>query len=664
MPPLESCVGGTCASIVPMRHLEGLNSAQKRAVEHTEGPLLVLAGAGAGKTRVITTRVLHLIKKEGIAPERILAITFTNKAAKEMRERVLNMMENDAALASDLRSSHPFISTFHALGASVLRDHASRIGLTRHFSIFDRDDSKRAIKQALERIGEDPKLYEPGKILSKISRKKGDGLSVSAFTETEHIGLYDKLISRIWPVYESTLSAEKALDFDDLILKTVLLLKSEPAILDHYQSRWSHIHIDEFQDTNAAQYELSRLLAEKHSNVCVVGDMDQNIYSWRGARMRHVIDFEHDFPGTEVVMLEENYRSTKNILAAANAIISKNTFRKEKNLFTNGPDGESITTYTALDEIEEAAFVAQKSNECIQSGIPASEIAVVYRANFLSRVLEQAFLDHNIPHQVLGTRFFERKEVRDVLAFLRLSLNPESVTDVSRIINVPPRGIGKVTLLKMLSGKEEELTPAVRRRVHDFRSLLRNISDKARSSPPSETIAYIIEATGLEKIFAAGGEEGLEDLANVHELAALAQRYDKHAPEEGALRFLEDAFLMTDQDSLEDKKEGVKLLTIHASKGLEFDVVFITGLEDGLFPHSRLDEESLSRESQEEERRLFYVALTRARKKIFLTHAMTRAVFGSRSGTEPSEFLLDLEDEFTERDPDGERPFKTMYLDV
>jgi len=646
-----------------MRHLEGLNNAQRRAVEHTKGPLLVLAGAGAGKTRVITTRVLNLIK-EGVAPERILAITFTNKAAQEMRDRVLRMMESDLSLISDLRSSRPCISTFHTLGASIVRSHASRFGLTRHFSIFDRDDSKRAVKQALERVGEDPKRYEPGKILSKISRKKGDGLTVEAFGEAVPADVYNKLILRVWSEYEAILKTEKALDFDDLILKPLLLLKREPDVLERYQSLWSHLHIDEFQDTNAVQYELSRLLARKHTNICVVGDMDQNIYSWRGAHMRHVLDFEEDFPGAEVVVLEENYRSTKKILAAANAVISKNTIRKEKNLFTNGPEGENITMYAALDETDEANFVAQKSREYIQSGVSANEIAVVYRANFQSRVLEQVFLDYNIPHQVLGTRFFDRKEVKDVLAFLRLSLNPESATDLSRAINVPPRGIGKTTLLRILSKREGELTPAMKRRVDDFRSLLGSISSKAFSSPPSETIAHIIKATGIEKTFLAGGEEGLEDLANVRELVTLAQRYDGYEPEEGISKLLEDAFLATEQDSLEEKKEGVKLLTIHASKGLEFDVVFITGLEEGLFPHAHFDEESLSKESQEEERRLFYVALTRAKKKIFLTHAMTRTIFGSRSGTVPSEFLFDLEEELVDVHEEDERPLKTVYLDI
>jgi DNA helicase-2/ATP-dependent DNA helicase PcrA len=647
-----------------MRHLEGLNDAQRRAVEHTKGPLLVLAGAGAGKTRVITTRVLHIIKEGGVAPERILAITFTNKAAKEMRGRVLTMMENDPTLASDLNYSQPFISTFHTLGASILRDHASRLGFTRHFSIFDRDDSKRTIKQALEHIGEDPKRHEPGKILSKISRKKGDGMSVGVFEEMKQAGLYDKLILQVWHVYESILKAEKALDFDDLILKTVLLLKSEPAILGYYQSRWSHIHIDEFQDTNATQYEFSRLLANKHANICVVGDMDQNIYSWRGANMRHVLDFEKDFPGTEIVVLEENYRSTKKILSAANVVITKNTLRKEKNLFTNGPEGEDITMYEALNEMDEADFVAQKSREYIQSGTPASDIAVLYRANFQSRALEQMFLDYKIPHQVLGTRFFDRKEVKDVLAFLRLSLNPESATDLSRVINAPPRGIGKTTLLKILSKRGGELAPAMKKRVDDFWVLIGSISSKALSVPPSETVAHIIKATGLESVFTAGGEEGLEDLSNVQELVTFAQRYDKHKPEEGVLKLLEDAFLATEQDSIDEKKDGVKLLTIHASKGLEFDVVFITGLEDGLFPHARLDEESLSKESQEEERRLFYVALTRAKKKIFLTHAMTRTIFGSRSNTVPSEFLFDLEDAVVDAESEGgERP-KTVYLDM
>jgi DNA helicase II / ATP-dependent DNA helicase PcrA len=646
-----------------MQHLENLNNAQRRAVEIMDGPLLIIAGAGAGKTRVITTRILHLIKN-GISPEKILAITFTNKAAKEMRDRVFTLIETDPNLRLDSHLAKPFVSTFHSLGVSILKQHAHHFGLTRHFSIFDKSDSKRAVKQAMEKIGVDPKQYDPAKFLSIISRKKGETLTPDLFEEKARGSIFNELVVRVWREYEVVLQNEKALDFDDLLLKTLVLLKKEPNILEYYQSLWSHIHIDEFQDTNGVQYELSRLLAQKHKNICVVGDMDQNIYSWRGADMKHIFDFEEDFPNTNSVVLEENYRSTKKIIAVANAIISKNTFRKEKNLFTNGPDGDNLTLYTAFDEADEAQFIAETTAGLIREGTPAEEISVLYRANFQSRAIEQAFIDLDVPHQVLGTKFFDRKEVKDVLTFLRLALNPENSTDLARIINVPPRGIGKTTLLRILSKKEHELNPAMKKRVDDFRILLSEIATHAVSKPPSATIKHIIKATGLEKIFATGTDEDKERLENVRELVTLAQKYEADTPEEGIEKLLEDASLASEQDSLKEDKSGAKLLTIHASKGLEFDVVFIAGLEAGLFPHARFDEESLTREGEEEERRLFYVALTRARKKLFLTHAMVRTIFGSRNGTIPSEFITDIDEEFLEAEGGGgEEPLKTVYLD-
>lgn len=647
-----------------MNYLEALNSAQRRAVEATDGPLLILAGAGAGKTRVITTRILHLIKK-GVAPEEILAITFTNKAAKEMRERVRSLLEGDPELRLELNSL-PFVSTFHALGVSILKENHSYFDLPRHFAIFDRNDSKRAVKSALETMGVDTKLYEPGKILSIISRKKGDALTPSDFADKARGNIFNEMVARAWREYEAILRKEKALDFDDLLLKSNILLKEQPAVLQRYQSRWPFIHIDEFQDTNEVQYSTSRLLAEKSKNICVVGDMDQNIYTWRGANMKHIFDFEEDFPETETVLLEENYRSTKTIITVANSAIAKNTVRKEKNLYTENEDGENITLYTAFDEEDEAHFIATKAKELIESGVKPEEIAILYRANFQSRAIEQAMINLGVQHQVLGTKFFDRKEVKDVLMFLRLALNPENTTDLTRVINVPPRGIGKTTLMRILSNKEEEISPSLRTKVEAFRNLLARIADTAKTSLPSETIKFIITETGLEDVFTKGGEEDHERLANVRELVTLAQNYDEMDPEEGVEALLESASLASEQDSLEEEKSGVKLLTIHASKGLEFDTVFVTGLEEGLFPSKRFDEGSLSRESEEEERRLFYVALTRARKKLFLTHAMVRTIFGSRSGTIPSEFITEIDEDFLDIEGgDDERgeSTKVVYLD-
>lgn len=648
-----------------MNYLETLNGAQRRAVEATDGPLLIIAGAGAGKTRVITTRILHLIKK-GVPPEEILAITFTNKAAKEMRERVRSLIESDSELRLE-SSSLPFISTFHALGVSILKQHAQYFGLTRHFAIFDRNDSKRAVKRALEKFGIDTKQHDPNKILSIISRKKGDGITPTDFAERARGNMMSELIAKTWREYEAILLSEKALDFDDLLLKTLQLLRKEPKILEYYQKRWPFIHVDEFQDTNEVQYETSRLLASQHKNICVVGDMDQNIYSWRGANMKNIFEFEEDFPELDTILLEENYRSTKTIITVANAAIAKNTVRKEKNLFTNNEDGEKITLYTAFDEADEAHFIAEKANELIRAGTEPEEIAVLYRTNFQSRAIEQALLDLDVPHQVLGTKFFDRKEVKDVLTFLRLALNPDNTTDLARVINVPPRGIGKTTLMRILSNNENEIAPAMRNRVENFRALLQKIAETALSMPPSETIKFIIRETGLEEIFMNGNDEDQERLGNVRELVTLAQRYDEMSAEEGVEVLLESASLASEQDSLTEEKTGVKLLTIHASKGLEFDTVFVTGLEDGLFPSRRFDEASISREAAEEERRLFYVALTRARKKLFLTHAMVRTIFGSRNGTVPSEFITDIDEEFLDvegaNDDFGDGLGKTVYLD-
>lgn len=646
-----------------MQHLKNLNGAQRKAVETTDGPLLIIAGAGAGKTRVITTRILHLIKT-GIQPEKILAITFTNKAAHEMRDRVFSLIEQDPELRLDSHLAKPFVSTFHSLCVSIIKHHAQYFGLTRYFSILDRDDSKRLIKRALEKIGVDPKQHDPGKLLSIISRKKGDDVDISDFEAHARGNIFNELVARVWREYEALLLAEKSLDFDDLLLKALTLLRKEEKVREYYQSLWSHIHVDEFQDTNGVQYELSRILAEKHTNICVVGDMDQNIYSWRGANMKHIFDFEQDFPGTQSVLLEENYRSTKKILSVANTIISKNTVRKEKNLFTNGPDGDNLVLYTAFDEADEARFIAEKSRSLIQEGTPPEEIAVLYRANFQSRIIEQAFIEQGVPHQVLGTKFFDRKEVKDVLTFLRLSLNRDNSADLARVINVPPRGIGKTTLMRILSDKEDELTPAMKKRVEDFRALLDGIGTTALSNVPSETIKHIIRATGIEKALLGGSDDDKERLENVRELVSFAQRYDALNPEEGIGELLENVALASEQDSLEERVPGVKLLTIHASKGLEFDNVFITGLEAGLFPSERLDRESLSKEAREEERRLFYVALTRARKRLFLTHAMVRTIFGSRNGTIPSEFITDIDEEFIDSEgTDGDEPIKTVYLD-
>lgn len=615
-----------------MGYLDGLNERQREAVLHIDGPLLIAAGAGAGKTKTITHRIAHLIE-QGVHARHILAVTFTNKAAGEMRDRVRKLVPQG--------KGSPFVSTFHSLGVRLLREFHMEAGLERGFSIWDRDDSIRAIRQSLEKRGVE-KQYPPKYILSIISRKKGDGISRESFVadaKTER----DRLTADIWDEYERRLREEGALDFDDLLFRTLSLLRDNERVRSLLQDRWRYITIDEYQDTNAAQYEIARLLTGENKNICVVGDTDQNIYSWRGADISHLLGFEKTFPGTKTILLEQNYRSTRTILKAANDIIEKNTRRIPKVLHTDNPAGEALTLYSAQNEVDEAWFVAGVAREMLERGEKAGEIAVLYRENFQSRALEEAMLAHDVPYRVLGVKFFERKEVKDTLSYLRAAMNPLSRIDIARVAGVPARGIGAVTVQKMLSGKESELKGAVAAKVASFRTTLSQIQHAIRTLPASEAVRVAFEASGMEKMYSQGNEEDRERRDNIEELINLSTRYDHLTPPEGIEHLLEEAALQSDQDELQDEaneRGAVALMTVHASKGLEFDSVFITGLEQGLFPSTR---ESGERDS-EEERRLFYVALTRARIRLFLSFARTRLKYGEREYTTPSEFLEDIDE--------------------
>ncbi len=642
-----------------MKHLDGLNLKQHEAVIHSEGPLLILAGAGAGKTRVIVHRILHLIHS-GVAPKEILAVTFTNKAAKEMRERI----DGNIAVSEGL----PTVSTFHSLGVKILREQSSILKLPKQFNIFDRTDSVKAVRDALVSLGYDPKQYEPRQILGTISKQKGDGITPDEYEEIASHGQYGKIVAPVWRKYEKTLRNEGSLDFDDLLVKTVRLLEVYPEIKDKYQRRWKYIHVDEYQDTNRMQYTLIQLLAGDKKNVCAVGDVDQNIYSWRGASIENILRFEKDFPKTRVILLEQNYRSTKVIVAVSNTIIEKNTKRPKKNLFTENEEGDKPILYGAYDEHDEARFVVETVESLSQKGVPYSKMAVLYRTNFQSRVLEDTFVYHDIPYRLIGTKFFERKEVKDILSFIKASRNPESITDISRIINIPARGIGKVTLLKIIEKRQNELNHSVKQKVDNFFALLKKIKEKTEEEKPSLTIKFIIQEAGFEKYYKKRGtEEDNERLENLYELVTLAGRYDHLLEGEGIEKLLEEAALATDQDEMDTTpKKGVTLMTVHASKGLEFDYIFITGLEDGLFPHERIDSDEYD---DEEERRLFYVALTRARKKIFLSYASSRTIYGSRQINVPSDFLNDIDSSMLEVvDEDGiqmggDIEVKTVYLE-
>jgi DNA helicase-2/ATP-dependent DNA helicase PcrA len=527
-------------------------------------------------------------------------------------------------------------------------------------------------------------------------------------------GSMGRMVAQIWNLYEKQKMKENSLDFDDLLLKAVKLLKDNAEIRKIYQEKWEYIHIDEYQDTNEAQYLMSKLLSEKTKNICVVGDADQNIYSWRGANLKNILSFEKDYPNAKIILLEQNYRSTKNILEAANEIIKKNKYRPDKNLFTNNIVGEKIELYEALDESDEADFVATKILEImdtpsprVKSGhspfaggenspLPAkggagegclSEIAVLYRANFQSRALEEAMLRYNIPYQVLGVKFFERKEIKDTLAYLRAALNPDSLSDIKRIINFPARGIGKVTLAKIFAGQKETLPIKVRIKVDNFYKTLEEIKEKVSARggqgpflKTSEVVKFVVKKSGIEQELSSGTEEDMERLENIKELATLALKYDNLQNGAGVEKLLEDASLASDQDSLiinevnpvrgregsqrPSASNGVKLMTVHASKGLEFKYVFVTGLEDGLFPHERNDEPTSAQgydEAREEERRLFYVAITRAKEKLFLSFANFRTIFGSRNINAPSEFIADIPADLLEKE--GEKGLlKTIYL--
>jgi len=694
-------------------HLKGLNKEQKEAAIHIKGPLLIVAGAGAGKTKTITHRIVNLIQ-EGVAPENILAVTFTNKAAKEMRDRVGEAL----SIFYPLRPSFgrfglekrdprgekneegfayqpPFVSTFHALGVYIIKENARILGLTKYFTILDEGDATTLIKNILKELNIDPKQYDPRKIKNIISREKGKFTHLVDFEEKEGNGTnyLSKIVAQVWNLYEKQKMKENSLDFDDLLLKATKLLKDNAEIRKIYQDRWQYIHIDEYQDTNEVQYLMSKLLSEKHKNICVVGDADQNIYSWRGANLKNILSFEKDYPDAKVVLLEENYRSTRNILEAANEIIKKNKYRPEKNLFTKKEGGDKIGLYEASNENDEAEFVATKILEILDKDLASSnfsslrpsheymggtlgklkierssslsDIAILYRANFQSRALEEAMLRYNIPYQVLGVKFFERKEIKDTLAYLRAALNPNSLSDIKRIINFPARGIGKVTLLKIFSGETESLPVKMRIKINNFYKILEEIKEKIESEKVSDVIKFVVKKSGIENELSSGGEEDMERLENIKELATLALKYDNLKEGKGVEKLLEDASLASDQDSLmitKEKKEevsAVKLMTVHASKGLEFKHVFVTGLEDGLFPHQRHDEgESFD---NEEERRLFYVAVTRAQNKLFLSFANFRTIFGSRQINTPSEFISDIPADLLEKEGESGR-VKTIYI--
>lgn len=637
---------------------EGLNDGQREAAKTINGPLLIIAGAGAGKTKTIVHRILHIIE-EGNRPENILAVTFTNKAAREMRERVRAALPPDANV--------PTLVTFHALGARILREFGHVLGYTKHFSIMDPDDALGVIKDILKNLGYDPKEHDPRGIREKMSRAKNECLTQESYAASAR-SPRESLAAIVWGHYNRELKKQNSVDFDDLLVLPLFLFEQHEAILKEYQDRYRFIHIDEYQDTNEVQYRFARILSEKYKNLCVVGDADQTIYTWRGAQIKNILRFEEDYPGAKVVILEENYRSTKTILSAANEVIRKNTERTEKNLFTRAGDGEKITAFEGYDEKHEGMFIAEESMNAIRAGTDGKNIAVLYRTNFQSRVLEEAFLALNVPYTVLGVRFFERKEVKDLISYLRAALNPKSSEDIKRSIAIPTRGIGKVTLTKLLGG-DPDIPLKTQIKIDQYFKILDSIREFSEAHKPSEVIKYALQHSGMEKMLKEGTADEVERLLNLEELVTLGTRYDALPHEEGLEQFLSEAALASDADESDrDKAEGVRLMTIHAAKGLEFDIVFIAGLEDGLFPLRR-DGERLKKEDGEEERRLMYVAITRARKKLFMTHAMFRTIYGEKDIRGPSEYMYDIPDTLVEHRSGGgsserEHHEKVIYFDL
>jgi len=643
--------------------LAGLNPVQEEAVRAVDGPLLILAGPGSGKTRVIAHRIAYLVAECGVHPYRILAVTFTNKAAREMRGRVAALLGEDTAPS--------WIGTFHAMCARILRADGERVGAGRAFAIYDDDDQMSLMKRVFRDLSIDPKRFSPRAVLSVISRAKSELTSPSAYQASVR-SYFEEVVARCYQSYQALLAENNALDFDDLIVRTVELLRDHDDVRDTYQHRFLHVLIDEFQDTNVAQYVLARLLAGRHRNICVVGDPDQSIYSWRSADIRNILNFERDYPDARVVMLEQNYRSTQTILDTAQAVIRGNQQRKEKNLWTDRVGGPPVTVFEASDEMEEADFVAAEVEALGRAGHPPGDIAVMYRTNAQSRALEEAFIRERIPYRLVGgVRFYERREVKDVLAYLRLLLNPFDGVSFNRVINVPARGIGQRTLeelerwskflrlppfaaLQVLAERMSSdgaagghpFSPRSARALCSFRDVISELIDVARAEPLSAVVAAVLDRTQYRRYLLDEFEDGEDRWENVKELLTAAADYDGLEPSHALASFLEDVALVSDADQYDEKVNAVTLITLHAAKGLEFPVVFIVGMEEKLLPHARSFD---SADQMEEERRLCYVGITRAKERLYLVHAFRRSVMGTSGHNPASRFLKDIPEQLVVR---------------
>jgi DNA helicase-2/ATP-dependent DNA helicase PcrA len=629
--------------------LRDLNPPQREAVAAGDGPLLVLAGAGSGKTRVIAHRIAWLLGVRGVDPRHVLAVTFTNKAAGEMARRVADLL-----LPAGVRA--PLIATFHAACVRILRRHIKHIGYPPHFTIYDEDDRLALVKECMRELDLADRTWTPASLVHRISAAKNQMLTVEE-VERAARGPREEKIAALYRCYQERLAAAAAVDFDDLLLLTVRLFDEAPEVLAWYRGLWTHVLVDEYQDTNRAQYRIIRQLTGEHRNVCVVGDPDQSVYRWRGADIRNILDFETDFPGTHVIRLEQNYRSTRRILAIAAAVIGNNLARKDKTLWTENAEGEQAAVYRAWDEHEEANFVAQTVLAARAAGRPWDEIAVFYRTNAQSRVLEDALRRGGIPYVIVGSvRFYERREIKDALAWLRLIVNPADDVAFRRAVQAPGRGIGRTTLvrldevatregrglLSLAAAPPADITGKPGRALEDFTALIATLAARRERTPLPAFIDEVLKASGYrEDLKQERSAEAEARLENLEELIAAAE--DHARTEEGATLegFLDGIALVSDVDEWKDDARGITLMTLHSAKGLEFPLVFLTGLEEGVFPHAR---SMGSVDDVEEERRLCYVGITRAKERLWMSYALHRRIHGYGLG-EPSRFLLEMPEE-------------------
>lgn len=640
--------------------LSGLNSVQQEAVKTTDGPLLLMAGAGSGKTRVLTHRIAYLMAEKHVAPWNILAITFTNKAAREMKERVESILGPGA---DDI-----WISTFHSMCVRILRRDIDRIGINRNFSILDTADQLSVIKGILKERNLDPKKFDPRSILGTISSAKNELTEPEEFSKVAG-GYYDQVVSDVYADYQKKLLKNQSLDFDDLIMTTIKLFDRVPEVLEFYQRKFQYIHVDEYQDTNRAQYMLVKQLAERFQNLCVVGDSDQSIYRWRGADITNILSFEKDYPNASVILLEQNYRSTKRILRAANEVIKNNSNRKPKNLWTENDEGIKISYYRGDNEFGEGQFVAGKIHQLHSSGKrKLSDIAILYRTNAQSRVIEETLLKAGLNYNIVGgTKFYDRKEIKDILAYLRLVSNPDDDISFTRIVNVPKRGVGATSLEKIASYAAINglsffqaiqqvdfigVSAKAANALDSFRQMIENLTNMQDYLSITELTEEILDKTEYREMLKAEKSiEAQSRLENIDEFLSVTKNFEQKSEDKTLVAFLTDLALIADIDQLDQKeeesggKDAITLMTLHAAKGLEFPVVFLMGLEEGVFPHSR----SLMEEAEmEEERRLAYVGITRAEQELYLTNAKMRTLFGRTNMNPESRFIAEIPDDLLE----------------